>query len=151
MTMGFPAIAAVSLALFSHLGSQAPSSESICGSVQDQTGASIVGAALDLSASNTRLSTSGTLSAKTDARGQFCFNSLEPGEYELTVQARGFRTDRRRVTGHAGESIRLAIALRLESVAEQVTVAEGSADIGSLNVTQTQIGAGLIQNLPSES
>lgn len=79
------------------------------------------------------------------------FQLFGTGEYELTVQARGFRTDRRRVTGHAGESIRLAIALRLESVAEQVTVAEGSADIGSLNVTQTQIGAGLIQNLPSES
>src|SRR6266404_405064 len=150
MTMGFAAIAVMSLVLFFGSGSQARPPQNICGTVQDQTGASIAGAALELSAANTHLSPSSTFSAKTDAGGQFCFNSLETGEYELSVQARGFRTDQRKFIVHAGESVHVAISLSLESVAEQVTVAEGSADIGSLNVAQTQVGVGLIQNLPSE-
>jgi hypothetical protein len=145
MTMGFPVIAAVSLFLFAGSGSQAPAPQNICGTVRDQTDASLAGAGLELNGSNARLS------GKTDAGGQFCFNDLEPGEYELTVQAHGFRIGRRSVIAHAGESVHLRIFLNLETVAEQVTVAEGPADIGSLNVVQTQIGAGLIENLPSES
>src|SRR6202171_505369 len=62
-----------------------------------------------------------------------------------------FRTVHRKVVVHPGESLQLTISLALESVAQQVTVAEGSADISSLNVAQTQVGSGLIHNLPSES
>jgi hypothetical protein len=142
--MNFTAIAAISLMLFSALPSQAGTPESVCGFVQDQTAAFVV-ATLELSAANTRLD------ATTDAGGQFCFRPLEPGEYELTVHARGFRTNQRKVIVHAGESKRLTISLSLEAVAEQVTVAEGSADVGSLNVAQTQVGSGLLRNLPSES
>ncbi len=87
----------------------------------------------------------------TDSGGQFCFNALRPGEYELTVQGLGFRDARRKVLVHSGESLRLTIALALDAAPQQVTVVEGTADIGSLNVAQTQIGTGLINNLPSES
>src|SRR5882724_7886978 len=142
--MRFTAISAISLMLFSSLPSQAGTAESVCGIVQDQTGAFVV-ATLQLSAANTRLD------ATTDAGGQFCFRPLEPGEYELTVHARDFRTNRQKISVHAGESVHLAISLSLEAVAEQVTVAEGSADVGSLNVVQTQVGSGLLRNLPSES
>jgi Carboxypeptidase regulatory-like domain len=143
--MSFTAIAAVFLMLFPGLPSQARTPESVCGIVQDQTGAFVSGAALKLKTANTSLDTT------TDASGHFCFRPLEPGEYELTVHARDFRTDRQNVAVHAVESVRLVISLRLETVAEQVTVAEGSADVGSLNVAQTQVGAGLLHNLPSES
>jgi hypothetical protein len=142
--MNFTAIAAISLTLFSALPWQAGTPESVCGFVQDQTAAFVV-ATLELSAANTRLD------ATTDAGGQFCFRPLAPGEYELTVHARGFRTNQRKVIVHAGESKRLTISLSVEAVAEQVTVAEGSADVGSLNVAQTQVGSGLLRNLPSES
>src|SRR5882724_4981831 len=142
--MRFTAISAISLMLFSSLPSQAGTAESVCGIVQDQTGAFVV-ATLQLSAANTRLD------ATTDAGGQFCFRPLEPGEYELTVHARDFRTNRQKVIVHAGESTRLTISLGLEAVAEQVTVAEGSADVSSLNIAQTQVGSGLLRNLPSES
>ena len=87
----------------------------------------------------------------TDSSGQFCFNHLEPNEYQLVVQARSFHSEHRRLVMHPGESVHLTIALRVESAAQEVTVAEGSADVGSLNVAQTQVGSGLIHNLPSES
>src|ERR1700730_1361331 len=141
--MSFTAIAVISLILFS-TPSQGGTPERVCGIVQDQTGAFVVGALLELSKANT------SLDATTDEGGQFCFRSLDPGEYELTADARDFRTNRQQITVHAQESILLAIHLSLETVAEQVTVAEGSADLASLNVAQTQVGSGLLHNLPSE-
>src|SRR5436853_3412045 len=123
--MNFTVIAVVSLMLFSALPSLPETAESVCGIVQDQTGASVSGASLELRIANIRLDVT------TDAYGQFCFRPLEPGEYELTVNARGFRTNLQKVIVHAGEPVHLAISLSLEAVAEQVTVAEGSANVSS--------------------
>ena len=142
--MGFPATAVICALLFFWLPPQILSSADICGTVQDQSGASVA-ANLELSTANTRLH------AKTDAGGQFCFHRLEPGDYELTVQAGGFQTKRQEVIVGAGDSVRMTISLSLETVSQQVTVAEGAADAGTLNVAQTQVGPGLLQNLPSES
>ncbi len=142
--MGFPATTVICALLFFWPPPQISSSQNICGTVQDQTGAPVA-ATLELSTANTRLH------AKTDAGGQFCFQRLEPGNFELTVQARGFQTNRQEVVVRAGDSVRLTISLSLETFSQQVTVAEGAADAGTLNVAQTQIGSGLLQNLPSES
>ena len=128
--MSFTEIAVISVMLFSALPSQAGTAESVCGIVQDQTGAFVGGAPLELRTANTRLD------ATTDAGGQFCFRPLEPGEYELTVHARDFRTNQQKISVHAGESIHLTISLSLGAVAEQFTVAEGPADVDSLNVAQ---------------
>ena len=124
---------------------QPPAPGNICGVVQDQTGAAIGNAALELTSEGIRVT------AQSDASGQFCFNSVEPGDYQLTTRARDFRLDRRRVAVQAEKSERLTIALSLETVTQQVTVAEGTADTNSINVAQTQVNQGLIQNLPSES
>src|SRR5260370_30356707 len=134
--MGFPATGVICALLFFWLPPQILSSADICGTVQDQTGASVA-ATLELSTANTRLH------AKTDAGGQFCFHRLEPGSYELTVQARGFQTNRQEVVVGAGDSVRLAISLSLETLSQQVTVAEGAADAGTMKVAQTPVGAGL--------
>jgi Carboxypeptidase regulatory-like domain len=139
------ATTAIFALLFFWLPPQTSASQNICGTVHDQTGSFVVGAALELSAADSRLH------AKTDAVGQFCFNALDAGEHRLTVQARGFESNQQDVTVHPGESVKLAISLKLESVAAQVTVAEGAADIGSLNVAETEVSSGLLQNLPSES
>ena len=131
--------------LFFWLPPQTLASQNICGAVHDQTGAFVVGATLELSTADSRLH------AKSDAVGQFCFNALDAGEHQLTVQARGFESNQHNVTVHPGESVNLTISLKLESVAAQVTVVEGAADIGSQNVAETEVSSGLLQNLPSES
>ena len=118
---------------------------SVCGVVQDQTGAAIGNATLELTSEGIRVT------AQSDASGEFCFKRVEPDDYQLTTRTRDFRLDRRRVTVQAEKSERLTIALSLETVAQQVTVAEGTADTNSINVAQTQVNQGLIQNLPSES
>jgi hypothetical protein len=116
----------------------------ICGVVQDQTGEAIGDAAVELTSEGTRVTT------QSDASGQFCFNRIEPGD-QLTTRARDFRLDRRHVAVQSDQSERLTIVLSLETVTQQVTVAEGTADTSSINVSQTQVNQGLIQNLPGES
>jgi hypothetical protein len=144
--MRFRRIAIISAALLFALPLHGQAPENICGTVQDQSRAVVVGARAELSADGTR-----HISGITDSNGRFCFHQLEPGEYQLAVQARDFQLNRQNVVVRPGESVSLIVALRLESVAERVTVAEGSADLSSLNVAQTQVGSGLLQNLPSES
>ncbi len=134
---------AVAILLFS--GVAVAEGEAICGAVQDPTGALVAGAALQVSTGSTRLN------ARTDAGGRFCFSRLQPGDYELTAQAPGFIAKRQKVLVHPGESVRLTLSLKIETTAQEITVAEGASDVTSLNVAQTQIGAGLISNLPSES
>lgn len=140
--MGVTAIA-IGVLLFS--APQVRPSESICGTTLDQSGAAVAGATAELSADDTHLN------AKTDSTGQFCFEHLQAEEYQLSVQGRGFQANQQKVTVHPGESVRLRVALNLETVTQQVTVAEGSADLATLNVAETHLGSGLIQNLPSES
>lgn len=142
--MGSTAIALLWLLLLATLPRPAAPGN-ICGVVQDQTGAAIGDAAVELTSEGIRFT------AQSDASGQFCFNRIEPGEYQLTTRAPDFRLDRRHVTVEADQSERLTIALSLGTVTQQVTVAEGTADTSSINVSQTQVNQGLIQNLPSES
>ncbi|HKV77374.1 MAG TPA: TonB-dependent receptor [Candidatus Sulfotelmatobacter sp.] len=119
--------------------------EKICGTVQDQSGAVVAGAVVQLSDPNTRLDVS------TDDSGVFCISQLHSGSHELTVVAPGFSPRHQTVIVHAGEDSRTTISLSVEGASQQVTVIEGIADVSSLNVAQTQIGTGLIANLPSES
>jgi hypothetical protein len=143
--MSIATVAFCFVLLFFGVPPQSPPPGNFCGTVQDQTGAVLGGAALELSTGDARLN------VKTDADGQFCFNQVEPGKYQLITQARDFRTDQRKIIVRPGEPVRLTLTLSLETTVQRVTVAEGSADLGSLNVAQTQIGSGLINNLPSES
>ena len=119
--------------------------EKICGIVQDQSGAVVAVAVAQLSGPNTRLN------VNTDNSGGFCIGHLQPGSYELTVIAPGFSPRHQTVIVHAAETSRTIISLNVEAASQQITVVEGAADVSSLNVTQTQIGTGLIANFPSES
>jgi len=138
----FIAVAVVVLGIPATSLSQNPA---ICGTVQDPSGAVVSGAIVQLSGSTT------VMDAKTDAAGGFCFNNLQPGDYEATVRVHGFRDTRQAIALHSGERFRTTISLSVAASDQQVTVVEGVADVGSLNVAQTEIGTGLIRNLPSES
>src|SRR5215467_144108 len=138
-------IAALSISFWLQgTGLTAPAA-SLCGTVQDQTGAPLTGAAVHLA------SASLAYDAISDASGEFCFANLEPGDYRLAVQLPDFRTSQKDLVLRAAATIQLTVVLKLASVNQQVTVAEGAADAASLNVAQTEIGASLMQNLPSES
>ena len=139
------AVAALSVSLSPPGYGQAASGASLCGTVQDQTGASLTGAAVHLA------SAAIAYDAVSDRNGEFCFTNLDPADYRLAVQFEDFRNFQKDFVLRTGATARLTIVLKLSSVNQQVTVAEGAADAASLNVAETKIGAGLMQNLPSES
>src|SRR5581483_1828437 len=60
----------------------------ISGTVTDPTGLPIDGAGVTL----TRTSTLATREMSSDARGNFVFGALPPGEYSLVVKQSGFKT-----------------------------------------------------------
>jgi len=141
--MGIFGLAAFSLLVVT--GQETPGKSSICGTIQDQAGGALAGgeAQLDLpSGHEPRLT-------KSDAAGQFCFDALSPDTYELQIKALGFRPERRKVKLASGETTKLKFILMLDTVTQEVTVAEGASNVTSLNVAETKIGEGLLRNLPS--
>jgi len=140
---GFPVwlLLAPTILLSSLMGQTAK----ICGTVQDQSGAVIAGAVVQLGDGKSQPN------VRTDDAGGFCIDHLQLGSHELTIVAPGFSPHHKTVIVHAREDSRITISLGVEAPSQQVTVVEGVADVSSLNVAQTQIGTGLIANLPSES
>jgi protocatechuate 3,4-dioxygenase beta subunit len=53
----------------------------------------------------------------TDARGQFSFAAVPPGEYHVTANAKGVRDDRKRVKIKAGEAQRVELKLEAKEPA----------------------------------
>ena len=55
----------------------------------------------------------------TDARGQFTFAAVPPGEYHVTANAKGVRDDRKRVKIKAGEAQRVELKLEAKEPSAQ--------------------------------
>src|SRR5882672_5739701 len=96
-------VAAFFLLFLSGSSQQTSGPASICGVVQDQTGAVMSAIKVALTVADARIETT------TSSSGQFCFSHLEPNEYQLVVQARSFRSEDRRLIVHPGESVHLTI------------------------------------------
>jgi len=118
---------------------------SVCGVVQDQTGAGITGAALELHSGNTHLD------ASTDGKGQFCLSPIGPGQYELEINAKDFKSKHLQGALNSGESVRITVSLALETVEQQVTVEANALDELTASSAHTNIDSSLLTTLPSES
>jgi Carboxypeptidase regulatory-like domain len=138
-------LAVISVLLFSGHPSAAAGQETVCGSVKDQTGAAIADARVELRGGGSRWN------ADSDSAGEFCFQQIASGSYELVVKREGFKTEQKEVTVFPGESLRVAIMLAISTARLEVTVVEGASDPASLNVAETKFNTGLIEKLPSES
>ena len=82
--------------------------------------------------------------ATTDGAGMFTVNALSPGEYEVTVSAKGFGTTVSQVRLEVGQQQDLKVRLQLKS--EQVSVNINSADTGPLVNTTSSIVDGVISS-----
>ncbi len=118
----------------------------IKGYVKDKTGGTVAGAEVELSGS--ALIT--PRKAEADSAGYFYFQLVPPGEYTLTVTAKGFRAYKQtNIQISAGKLPTFEIGLDVGAVTETVEVsARGPlVDVSSSKV-QTVIDEGLIDNLP---
>jgi hypothetical protein len=117
----------------------------LVGTVTDNSGASVSNAKVAIENVGTHIART-TLS---DAWGNYVFDLLEPGSYELSVQAAGFSTSKLSLSLQAGQRARADILLRVGETSETVEVKSGvpalqteSATVGNV-VTETSV-----ENLP---
>ncbi|HEX4231228.1 MAG TPA: TonB-dependent receptor [Bryobacteraceae bacterium] len=102
---------------------------SITGDVRDPSGAFIVGA--KVAARNT--ATNVVRSTVTDGAGLFVISALQPGPYEIQVEAQGFsKNTRSGIVLEVAQVARLDFTLQLGSSAESVNVVEAAG------VTETE-------------
>ena len=95
----------------------------ITGSVQDSTGAAIVGASVKL----TNVGTGATQIAQSDSAGNFQFLLLPPGNYTVEATNAGFRTFRREgIIVEADRSLAVPVTLSVGQVTETVDVVGGT-------------------------
>ncbi len=91
---------------------------SIQGVVQDQTGAGVAKAKVDLVNTGTGVSNTAT----TDTSGNYRFLSIPPGQYRISVQVQGFAKSEATVTLLTSQNLDFPVSLRVGSASESVTV-----------------------------
>src|SRR4029453_6884505 len=94
-------------------GAQQAATAALSGRVADTAGAVVPGA--EVTARNQ--GTGVTLSTDSNNEGSFVFPRLNPGEYEITVQAPGFsRYVRQNLTLAVGQNVALEVTLAVGSI-----------------------------------
>jgi hypothetical protein len=105
----------------------------ITGTVKDSTQAVVSGAAVTAKSA----ATGQTASTKTDGSGAYLFTNLRLGDYEVSVQAAGFKTFvRTNVTVRAATRTRLDAAMELGATSESITVSATGAALTTLDTAQ---------------
>ncbi|HEX6894850.1 MAG TPA: carboxypeptidase regulatory-like domain-containing protein, partial [Bryobacteraceae bacterium] len=128
---------------FGALG-QAPTG-SISGIVKDQTGAVIVGAAVNI----TNKATGAIRNLTSNAEGLYSAPALLPGEYEIRAEMQGFRTVVQSVQVVAGGNATTDIAMSLGTTQEVVNVEATAAQVNLESQTVAGVVARTsIQELP---
>lgn len=114
--------------------------EMICGRVVDREGAPIPGAMLLAVGHNSvQQTTRGT--AVADAKGEFCVESLMPGQYNIVATAKGYRFERAlRVS--TNQSNQVITGIREADVCGQVVDQDSGRPIAAFNVRLRLVYAG---------
>lgn len=106
----------------------------ISGTVVDASGAKMAGADITI----TNVGTGITTTTTTKTEGVFGVPNLQPGNYEISVSAKGFSTlVRKGITLNVGQELILNLSLQVGSVSEQVTV---TAEAPTVNLANATIG-----------
>ena len=144
----FVRIMCAGLCLFACAQSWAATGGSISGTVKDQSGAVIPDATLTL----VNLDLAASYKATTDPQGFYSFPTLPVGRYELTIEAAGFKTQKK--TGIAVDTdaaVRVDAELELGEKSETVTVSASAAE-AQVDTVATHLGevvqAAQITSLP---
>jgi hypothetical protein len=118
---------------------------SIRGSVQDQTGAAIPAASIQLR----NVDTNATQTAVADAVGSFHFEALVRGNYQATVSVKGFQTESQSLSLDVSQIQALNFRLKPGSTTTTVTVTDAAPIVDtSTSSTGTVVEAEQIGELP---
>src|SRR3954469_1598959 len=107
------------------LAQSAPRGVTVAGLVQDQTGAVLAGALVTLSGSDPA---TGTQEATADQSGQFRFERVSPGEYDVRAEFPGFTQRATHVRVGTRASSPLTMVLPIEGLTQEVAVSGGGTE-----------------------
>ena len=111
---------------------------SVSGRVQDASGALLANAQVHLH----RVETASDRDVSTNAEGTYTVQNLEPGHYDITVEAPGLAaTVARGVEIIARQQLRYDVSLKVASANQSVTV--NAATVGVINTENAQISSSL--------
>jgi hypothetical protein len=118
----------------------------ILGSVSDQSGAGVAGAAVVI----TDVQRGTTRAVATDDSGNYVAAQLQPGVYKVRAEAKGFKTvERPNIVVEVAQDVRLDISLPTGQVSETVVVTD---EVPLVNTTSSTLGGTLsnaeINDLP---
>jgi hypothetical protein len=120
-------------------------SGSLQGTVQDSTGAAVPGATLTL----TNLSTSVSQTTQSDARGDYRFLSLAPGNYMVSATAHGFGTSKVPFTLTTAQLMNVPITLAIATSQQVVDVSDRAPVLDTAESrTQLTIDTEALDSLP---
>jgi len=113
--------------------SQTTGTATLVGTVTDNTGAVIAGAAVNIVNTETQFASNG----QTNAAGAYYVPNLAPGTYKVTIEAAGFkRYVREGVILRTSEQPRIDVVLEIGAVTESIQV-QGSAPLLETETTST--------------
>jgi uncharacterized membrane protein len=102
---------------------QGSSTATVTGTVTDQQGAAVPGAAVDLIST----ATNGSRTQTTSDTGYYTFASVPPGDYKVVIKKAGFRTTAINPVGvQVGKSVTVDVRMQLGTVGETVEVVAGA-------------------------
>ncbi len=104
----------------------------ITGQVEDASGSLVAGAAVTV----TNVATGGNRTTASNEAGIYSFPSLQPGQYTVRVEAKGFRTvSKTGIELQVQQTARVDFALEVGAVSEVVEVSAGGAILTTENAT----------------
>jgi hypothetical protein len=118
----------------------------LVGTVADANGAVVAGAQIKIS----NLATGAAREATSDEAGNFAFSFLPAGEYELTITAQGYKSNRiDRLTLQVSQTLRQDFKMEIGAVSETVSVTATGVQLQTENSTVgTVIDSAKIVELP---
>lgn len=125
---------------------QAEASSGISGTVTDQSGAAVPQATVQLR----QLEKNSTTTARTDQAGQFKFDGLAPGQYELQISSPGFQSLSQRVELQPQQVASVKSELQVGSTASTVEVTAAGAIIDASTAQLSSSARALPSKLPAE-
>ena len=120
-------------------------SSNLQGQVKDPSGAVVPNAAVQLTNTGTQVSEKATA----DTGGNYRFNSVAPGDYEVTVTASGFNTAVVKLTLLTGQTVNLPVTLTLAGTKQTVEVSSRADLLDTADSrSQATIGTQELHSLP---
>jgi hypothetical protein len=126
---------------------QSGTSSALTGEVTDPSGAVIPRVTVTVTDTDTKATRTG----RTDSTGHFLFSQINPGTYQVMVEAAGFSVSKSEPTSvGVGRTVSLNFTLHVQSSNEtvEVTAHQGLLSLDNPN-TATTIEANTIKNLPN--